>query len=72
MACPARVRALAQAGALGEQKRADYRESLNPVREIARRHARLVAAGERAMLEIARWILAQWEGENARFLQPQR
>lgn len=66
---PARVRTLRVADKLPEQKRAEYRETLNMVRAIESRYR---DKGETLaeMHRIARWVTDQWTEESAKVLDP--
>jgi hypothetical protein len=72
IACPERVRAMADRGTLTTERRAAYRSRLERVRGIERRHRELTSEGDRQLHRIARWILERWSGEEALLRGPRR
>ena len=51
-------------GTLTSEKRDEYRATLTKLRAIVERHREATSEGERQLLQIARWVLAQWNPEN--------
>ena len=67
--CPERVRAMKVQGTLTSEKRDEYRATLTKLRAIVERHREAKSEGERQLLQIARWVLAQWTSENQALLE---
>jgi hypothetical protein len=64
-----RVKDMQATGELRDGKRAEYRATLDRVREMAKRYeTKHGAQGE--IYRIAKWIDSQWQGENAKLLAP--
>jgi hypothetical protein len=69
LADPDRVKAMAAAGRLPAEKRAEYRAALDRVRGIADRYNG--ADGPTAELHrVAGWVAGRWDGEAGRLLGP--
>lgn len=67
--CPERVRAMKAQGALTPKKRDEYRAALTKLQAMEERHREATSEGERQLLRIAQWVLAQWEGDNQAILE---
>lgn len=65
-----RVRAMNAQGKLTSKKRAEYREALNRLRDMKARYVDKKSDGARELRGMVEWILAQWDGENGRLLDP--
>jgi hypothetical protein len=70
LASPARVRFDAAAGRVTPTSLAAHRAALRRVAEIAGRHADAPHPARRDLHRISTWLLEQWSGANAKFLQP--
>jgi hypothetical protein len=57
------------AGELTEPRRAEYRATLDRVRQIERRH-RDKGAAFAELHRISKWVADQWAGEGGRLLAP--
>jgi hypothetical protein len=67
--CPERVRAMKAQRALTPQKQREYRAALAKLRGMDERHREARSEGEQRLLQIVRWVLSQWEGENQILLE---
>lgn len=67
--CPERVRAMKAQGQLTPQKQKEYRAVLTKLRAMEERHQQARSKGERQLLEIVRWVLGQWQGNNQAILE---
>ena len=61
---PDRMRAMQEQGKIPPGKRAEYRSTLDRLRRIEERHSRPKSEGERELVRIARWVIAQWRAED--------
>lgn len=67
---PERVRAMKERGALKEPQVAGYRAALERVRRMEERHRDASNAGAKELHRVAKWVLDQWSGPNAKMLEP--
>jgi hypothetical protein len=67
--CPERVRAMKTQGGLVPEKRAEYKAALERLRALEERHQQPGSDGERHLLQIAQWVLRQWEGRDWALLE---
>lgn len=67
--CPERVKAMKAQGALTPKKRDEYRATLTRLQAIQGRHQVAKSEGERQLLQIAQWVLDQWQGDNRTLLE---
>jgi hypothetical protein len=65
---PERVRAMKERGDLSSSKRSEYREALDRLRAVERRHREPRSEGEKELHRITRWVLDRWTEENQRLL----
>lgn len=56
-------------GQLTPQKQKEYRAVLTKLRAMEERHQQARSKGERQLLEIVRWVLGQWQGNNQAILE---
>ena len=56
-------------GTLTSEKQDEYRATLAKLRAIHDRHRVPTSEGERQLLQIAQWVLAQWNPENQALLE---
>lgn len=69
LVCPERVRAMKAQGRLSPEKWNEYKAALAKLRAMEERHREARSEGERELLQLARWVLRQWEGENQALLE---
>ena len=65
---PETLAARKAAGALPPEQVNDVHDALARLRGVEQRHRGADSAGPKELHQIARWVLRQWEGENARLL----
>jgi hypothetical protein len=68
LASPDRMKIDVAAGRVKPQRLAEYRRTLQQIREMAERHGSSDNPGRREIHRIAKWVADQWSGEETKFL----
>jgi hypothetical protein len=65
---PERVRAMKERGDLSPKKQNGYREAIDRLRAIERRHREPMSEGEKELHRVSRWVLDRWKEEKDQML----
>lgn len=70
LVCPDVFKARRAGAGAGPELLAEYRSALERIRGVERRHRDADGSARRELARSARWVLDQWQGDNAALLSP--